>query len=96
MYFTTRIRYFTYKTQIIVVQISNVSNIVLVISSYQEPLAGWTNNVQAFTGALTSIATGFIKVLPLNAKFKSELIPVDFVANGIIAAGYQTAKIKTK
>lgn len=57
----------------------------------EEPLQGWISRGGALTLITTAIAKGFLKVVPTKAQINADLVPVDYVANAMIACAYKTA-----
>ncbi|XP_075988609.1 fatty acyl-CoA reductase wat-like [Anticarsia gemmatalis] len=66
----------------------------IVISSYKEPCPGWTDMSCAFgaSGLVLGPASGLVHALYIDNDTRFSLVPVDYVNNGLIAAGYETAR----
>nr|XP_022905980.1 fatty acyl-CoA reductase wat-like [Onthophagus taurus] len=64
----------------------------IVVSSYKEPIPGWLDNLFGPTSILLGACFGLIRALNVDKNAPAEIVPVDFVINSIIAAGYKTAK----
>ncbi|XP_055532322.1 fatty acyl-CoA reductase wat-like [Wyeomyia smithii] len=60
----------------------------IVISTYREPLSGWTDNLNGPSGLCMGAVKGFIHVIWGNKVKKANLVPVDFCVNAIIVAAY--------
>lgn len=60
----------------------------IVISTADEPTAGWTNNLYGATGVVVGSAYGILRTLNCNENNFAEIIPVDYVINTIIAAAW--------
>lgn len=63
----------------------------LVTGAVEEPIPGWISPGGAISLITIGIAKGLLKVIPADADIEAGLIPVDYVANATIVAGYQTA-----
>ncbi|XP_045468235.1 fatty acyl-CoA reductase wat-like [Harmonia axyridis] len=61
----------------------------IVTSTYKEPLRSWIDNLYGPMGAIVGAGTGIMRTFHLDEEKIADLIPGDFVANGVIAAGYQ-------
>ncbi|CAH0712960.1 unnamed protein product, partial [Brenthis ino] len=64
----------------------------IVISTACEPLPGWIDNMYGPTGVIAGVGVGLIHVLNYNLQVKTDLVPGDYVVNGVIAAAWKTAK----
>ena len=53
-------------------------------------LQGWCVNLNGLTGLLVATAKGLIHSLPVASHLNADIVPVDFVTNGVIAAGWKT------
>lgn len=58
------------------------------ISTYQEPLPGWTDNLNGPAGLCTWTVKGMIHTIWGNAAKRANLVPVDYCVNAIIVAAY--------
>lgn len=65
---------------------------VAVISTAQEPVAGWINNVYGPTGVVTGAGLGLIHVLQCDSDRMADMVPVDMAINSIVAAAWDVAK----
>jgi len=61
-------------------------------ATYQDPMPGWCTTMNGATGVLVAYGKGLINVLPAHCEKYLDLIPVDFVVNGTIAAGWKIAQ----
>ncbi|XP_017783688.1 PREDICTED: putative fatty acyl-CoA reductase CG5065 [Nicrophorus vespilloides] len=68
----------------------------VVVSSYKEPIRGWIDNVYGPTGVITGAGVGILKTLHCNGSSIAEIVPIDYVVNGIISAAYKTAVTKSE
>ncbi|XP_037035184.1 fatty acyl-CoA reductase wat-like isoform X1 [Bradysia coprophila] len=60
-----------------------------IISTYEDPIPGWTNNIYGLNGITVGIGLGFIKVAMGNEHSTYiEVVCADFVTNGTLAAMY--------
>ncbi|XP_044764580.1 uncharacterized protein LOC123321141 [Coccinella septempunctata] len=60
----------------------------IVTSTYKEPLRSWIDNLYGPMGAIVGAGTGLLRTFHLDEEKVADLIPGDYVANGIIAAAY--------
>ena len=51
---------------------------------------GWCSNLNGLTGMMVAIAKGLLHSIPSPPNTNIDVIPVDFVVNSIIAAGWKT------
>ncbi|KAJ8706260.1 hypothetical protein PYW08_010886 [Mythimna loreyi] len=65
----------------------------IVVSSYLEPLPGWCDMscVLGPTGIVVGVALGVLHVFFVDVDNRLALVPVDYVNNAIIAAGWDAA-----
>lgn len=63
----------------------------IVISSAKEPCPGWVDNVNGIAGLGCLAAIGMLRTIDWNYFATSDMVPVDYVANSLICAGYQTS-----
>ncbi|XP_017889314.1 fatty acyl-CoA reductase wat-like [Ceratina calcarata] len=66
----------------------------IVISTYKEPIAAWTNNLYGATGVVIGSGVGLLRTLHCYPDNISEIVPADYVIANIIAAAWDTAKRK--
>ncbi|XP_026740164.1 fatty acyl-CoA reductase wat-like [Trichoplusia ni] len=64
----------------------------VVISSYREPMPGWTDMSCTYgaSGMILGPATGLIHATYTNNSAAYSLVPVDYVNNAVLVAGYHT------
>ncbi|EAT36930.1 AAEL011027-PA [Aedes aegypti] len=60
----------------------------IVISTYREPLPGWTDNLNGPTGLCMWTVKGLIHTIWGDASKRANLVPVDYCVNAIIVAAY--------
>lgn len=58
--------------------------VFLVTSTYQDPVAGWTDNIYGPLGMLLGALLGIIHMYKFDPSSKLDMIPVDLVVNSII------------
>jgi len=63
----------------------------IVISSSEEPCPGWVDNVNGIGGLGCLAAIGVLRTIDWNYFAKSDMVPVDLVANCCICAAYTSA-----
>ncbi|XP_015125320.1 fatty acyl-CoA reductase wat isoform X2 [Diachasma alloeum] len=68
----------------------------VVVSSYKEPIEGWTDNVYGATGVIVGSASGLLRTLHYDINSTAELVPVDYTVNGLIATAWDVANNKNK
>lgn len=61
---------------------------ISVTSTYKEPLRSWIDNLYGPMGAIVGAGTGLLRTFHLDEEKIADLIPGDFVANGVLAAAY--------
>jgi len=64
----------------------------IVISTANEPLVGWINNVYGPTGVVAGAGLGLLRTLYCDKDKIADLIPVDMAINATIAIAYETAR----
>ncbi|KAG8310386.1 hypothetical protein J6590_064970 [Homalodisca vitripennis] len=62
--------------------------------SYREPVRGWTDNVYGPFGVMVGVAMGFLHCFRINKELCLDIVPVDLVVNGMIAAAWQTGSFR--
>ncbi|KAL1381372.1 hypothetical protein pipiens_013514 [Culex pipiens pipiens] len=60
----------------------------IVISTYQEPVPGWTDNLNGPSGVCMWTVKGLIHTIWGGAGKRANLVPVDYCVNAIIVAAY--------
>jgi alcohol-forming fatty acyl-CoA reductase len=60
----------------------------IVTGSISEPYPGWVDNAYNVTGIMMEIGRGTISSAMCEGNYIADLIPVDIVANTMIAAGW--------
>ncbi|XP_071651510.1 putative fatty acyl-CoA reductase CG5065 isoform X2 [Temnothorax longispinosus] len=60
----------------------------IVLSSAEEPLVGWIDNMYGPQGVTVSWALGFTRFLSCNPDVKANIVPVDFTVNALIASAW--------
>lgn len=61
----------------------------IVIPSYEEPKPGWVDGVNGICGLGCLAAIGMLRTIDWNYYATSDMVPVDYVANCVIASAYQ-------
>ncbi|GLV35486.1 waterproof [Carabus blaptoides fortunei] len=61
----------------------------IVIGTYQEPIAGWTNGISGISGLSVGTGAGILRVIRVKNDSKCDLIPADMVVNSILATAWQ-------
>lgn len=60
----------------------------IVISTYEEPINGWINNVYGITGIYTCCYVGLMHSVYCVKEYNAEMIPADYVISNTIAAAW--------
>ncbi|CAH2101865.1 unnamed protein product [Euphydryas editha] len=63
----------------------------VVISTYEEPVRGWTDSMYGPTGLVVGIGTGVLRTMYMDLNKVADMVPVDLTVNAIIASTYHTA-----
>jgi fatty acyl-CoA reductase len=58
----------------------------IIVSSYKEPLIGWTDTMAAGRTLILSIINGYLTIVKFRRDSFLDIIPIDFVVNTIFAA----------
>jgi len=67
-----------------------------VISTYNEPIKSWIDNIYGAVGVTVGSGVGLLKSMHCHGDKSAEVVPADYVINGMIAASYKTALEKPK
>ncbi|KAL1460838.1 hypothetical protein WDU94_012781 [Cyamophila willieti] len=63
----------------------------IVISTNNEPIPGWIDNLYGPTGVITGFKSGIIRSFHVNAKNKADLVPADWTVNALICSAWHSA-----
>ncbi|XP_058829529.1 fatty acyl-CoA reductase wat-like [Topomyia yanbarensis] len=64
----------------------------IVISTVEDPIEGWTDNVYGLNGVLVGFGSGVLHVLHVNTHYHIDIVPADFVVNSSLAVVWYTTK----
>uniref|UniRef100_A0A182QRY8 Fatty acyl-CoA reductase n=1 Tax=Anopheles farauti TaxID=69004 RepID=A0A182QRY8_9DIPT len=64
----------------------------IVLSTYREPIAGWTDNLNGPAGLCLWTVQGYVRVIRGNRRKKANLVPVDYCVNALVVAGFDVAE----
>lgn len=64
----------------------------VVVSTYQDPIGGWTNNMTGVNGLCVGIGIGFLRHLHIKKDFVIDVICADFVTNTTLASIWLAAE----
>ncbi|KAI5640449.1 male sterility protein domain-containing protein [Phthorimaea operculella] len=64
----------------------------IVVSTYEEPMRGWTDSVYGPTGIIIGIGTGVLRTMYMDLDKVADMVPVDLCVNAILASAWHTAK----
>ncbi|GJQ85954.1 hypothetical protein Trydic_g21802 [Trypoxylus dichotomus] len=67
----------------------------IVTAAWKEPFPGWVDNISGITGIMMEIGRGSIKSIICKENMIMDLIPVDIVANMLIAAAWHTTAYRS-
>ncbi|KAK0180733.1 hypothetical protein PV327_003087 [Microctonus hyperodae] len=65
----------------------------IVVSTYQEPIRGWIDNLYGPTGVAAGAGTGLLRSLHCDGSVHANVVPGDMVVNAIIATAWDVAKV---
>lgn len=68
----------------------------IVVSTSQEPIPGWIDNLYGPTGVTAGASTGILKTLHCNPKVNANIVPVDLTVNALIASAWDVAMQPTR
>ncbi|XP_075233637.1 fatty acyl-CoA reductase wat-like isoform X2 [Lycorma delicatula] len=60
----------------------------IITASNKEPVPGWIDNLYGLTGVLVGHESGFLRVMECDPHAVADIIPVDMVANIVIASAW--------
>ncbi|XP_053687742.1 fatty acyl-CoA reductase wat-like [Sabethes cyaneus] len=63
----------------------------IVISTAEDPIEGWTDNVYGLNGVVTGFGCGILRVLHCNSDYHVDIIPADLVVNSSLAVIWYTS-----
>lgn len=64
----------------------------IVVCSWREPMPGWVDGINFTTGFIATFGKGVARAMLCDSDAPAEIVPVDAVANFLVAAGWQTAQ----
>lgn len=62
----------------------------IVISTQDDPVPGWCNNIYGLNGVIVACGLGLLRIMPCADKNVGDVIMADFVSNGTFAAIWHT------
>uniref|UniRef100_A0A1B6LHJ7 Fatty acyl-CoA reductase n=1 Tax=Graphocephala atropunctata TaxID=36148 RepID=A0A1B6LHJ7_9HEMI len=62
----------------------------IVVATREEPFPGWIDNMYGPTGVVVATTTGIMRTLHCDPDKVADIVPVDMVVNGLIAAAWKT------
>ncbi|KAG7201487.1 hypothetical protein KM043_004246 [Ampulex compressa] len=68
----------------------------MVISTYKEPVEGWTDKASGPTEGVAAGAFGLIRVLQMDKSCVARMVPSDYTVNALIAATWDAANRKNE
>lgn len=63
----------------------------IVISTYQEPIRGWIDNLYGPTGVAAGAGTGILRSIHCDGSIKANVVPADMVTNALILSAWDVA-----
>lgn len=70
--------------------------IFAVVSTANEPIPGWIDNLYGPTGVAAGVSTGILRTLHCDPKVNANIVPVDLTVNALIASAWDVAMQKTR
>uniref|UniRef100_A0A182PIA4 Fatty acyl-CoA reductase n=1 Tax=Anopheles epiroticus TaxID=199890 RepID=A0A182PIA4_9DIPT len=67
----------------------------IVLSTYREPIAGWTDNLNGPAGLCLWTVKGYVRVIHGNGSKRANLVPVDYCVNAMLVACFDVAARST-
>ncbi|XP_054733192.1 fatty acyl-CoA reductase wat [Anastrepha obliqua] len=64
----------------------------IVISTYKDPVPGWTDNLYGPSGLCTWSARGLVRCIYGRANCKANMVPADYCVNAMIASAWDIAR----
>ncbi|XP_061396164.1 fatty acyl-CoA reductase wat [Musca vetustissima] len=64
----------------------------IVMSTYQDPIPGWTDNLYGPSGLCTWSARGMVRCIYGNSKCKANMVPADYCVNAMISCAWDVAR----
>ncbi|XP_053676360.1 fatty acyl-CoA reductase wat-like [Anopheles nili] len=64
----------------------------IVLSTYREPCAGWTDNLNGPSGLCLWTVKGYVRVIFGDGRKRANLVPVDYCVNALLVAGFDVAE----
>lgn len=68
----------------------------IVTPALMEPLPGWVESLNGPTGNIAGVGKGFIRISKIDKHLVTDIIPVDYPINLMIAVGWYTASRKPR
>jgi alcohol-forming fatty acyl-CoA reductase len=68
----------------------------ILMSIYKEPFPGWTDNLNGPMGFSAAVVKGFVHILKSDGSKKSNIIPVDYSVNALLATAWDiSCRVRT-
>ncbi|KNC29887.1 putative fatty acyl-CoA reductase [Lucilia cuprina] len=64
----------------------------IVMSTYKDPIPGWTDNLYGPSGLCTWSARGLVRCIYGNSKCKANMVPADYCVNAMISSAWDVAR----
>ncbi|XP_033211757.1 fatty acyl-CoA reductase wat-like [Belonocnema kinseyi] len=68
----------------------------IVVSTANEPIPGWIDNLYGPTGVAAGVSTGILRSLHCDSEVNANIVPVDLTVNALIASAWDVAMQKTR
>lgn len=65
-----------------------LTDLILVVSTYKEPIKSWISNRYGATGLIAYVGLGVLRAMRGGRSCKSNTVPVDMCVNSLIAAAW--------
>ncbi|XP_075232805.1 fatty acyl-CoA reductase wat-like [Lycorma delicatula] len=68
----------------------------IIVASNKEPVPGWIDNLYGPSGVVVASTTGIMRIMECDPDLKADVVPVDMVANAILASAWHLDNRRNK